>query len=1072
MNQLNLSKRVAGRIAYLQGAARSERLVDDAAGELFVPGTRYEFEVGGIGRDDKEPAPPPTDPATWRIPFEGFLAGAYAYRIPVAFRVGTDDVGGGIRVHLGTWSSSPGADERCRRRLEVFMSMLRGLYPRVDLGPARAVSAEADASSGARGLQLVTGFPTPRAPIGGDNTFPIDRLVRAMGPARWSATILAAPEPESVPRSVREALTAEIDLALGEQRAAGIESPIVEQWKELAKPFFDDLVEAASNGAWRTAVFLRADPGLLPVLAAVWRSVHTGGRPIADGIRAMPVDSPRLAQEVTRSWTFPLGRPRAEGGPYAYPYEYQSLLSSRALSAYVHLPTREVPGFHVDVVPRFDAVPVASDGAGSIPLGRVIAGPAGRTGPRDAAVDTLGDPVTVSTEALNRHLFIAGVTGSGKTTTSVNLLRRLDEQRVPFLVIEPVKREYRQLAVELEGDASSATLARAVTILTVGGEDGVPLSINPFEVGPGTTVGEHIDLLRSVFAASFGDMWTPLPQVLELCMLKVYRDRGWDLPTGRNARLGPKDDPALAFPTLADLTGAIDPIIDEFGFDPEARGRVHGSLRSRIDGLRAGSKRAIFETRSPFPVDRLLSGPAVVELERLADASDKAFLIGLLLIRMTEAFRASMRAGSAAVRPGTLRHVLVIEEAHRLLAKATDTTGQGEARRKAVESFSDLLAEVRAYGQGIVVIDQVPTKLAPDVLKNTGTKIAHRTVDREDREALAGAMAMTDAQTLALATLGRGEAAVFGDGDDAPVLARIDPPRSGTPVATPAEPTARAFEPTHWACARTDGGAGQRECTAASDLSESAELRRGVSRIATAATRAPDLAALDGEELRQRLQREVPAGLDGHVLVGCLAARTAERLAEDWGTRRGWTFGDTRAFAETLLPVILTALQPGHAEQDGWLARYQTMTATLMRRIVDPYPHCSRICTGDLAGLCLFRSASEAAIEHEELQSAWLEARNRDAGESAGYRHTWSVAKYTLAGEVVGRGPADDTVRAAARCVAQIALESERPAWPPWLRSEFMDQLILTGDAPATPDPIAPASAVAEGPATAEEAAP
>ncbi len=38
------------------------------------------------------------------------------------------------------------------------------------------------------------------------------------------------------------------------------------------------------------------------------------------------------------------------------------------------------------------------------------------------------------------------------------------------------------------------------------------------------------------------------------------------------------------------------------------------------------------------------------------------------------------------------------------------------------EMFADILAEMRAYGQGLAIIDQVPSKLLPDALKNTNLK--------------------------------------------------------------------------------------------------------------------------------------------------------------------------------------------------------------------------------------------------------------------------------------------------------------------------------------------------------------
>ena len=37
-----------------------------------------------------------------------------------------------------------------------------------------------------------------------------------------------------------------------------------------------------------------------------------------------------------------------------------------------------------------------------------------------------------------------------------------------------------------------------------------------------------------------------------------------------------------------------------------------------------------------------------------------------------------------------------------------------------------MLAEIRAYGEGIVVAEQIPTKLVPDVVKNTALKVVHR----------------------------------------------------------------------------------------------------------------------------------------------------------------------------------------------------------------------------------------------------------------------------------------------------------------------------------------------------------
>jgi hypothetical protein len=69
-----------------------------------------------------------------------------------------------------------------------------------------------------------------------------------------------------------------------------------------------------------------------------------------------------------------------------------------------------------------------------------------------------------------------------------------------------------------------------------------------------------------------------------------------------------------------------------------------------------------------------------------------------------------------------------------------------------------MLAEFRALGEGLVVVEQIPTKILPDAIKNTATKLAHRVPAADDREVLAGAMNMTEEQSRVLSALQPGEA--------------------------------------------------------------------------------------------------------------------------------------------------------------------------------------------------------------------------------------------------------------------------------------------------------------------------
>ena len=99
--------------------------------------------------------------------------------------------------------------------------------------------------------------------------------------------------------------------------------------------------------------------------------------------------------------------------------------------------------------------------------------------------------------------------------------------------------------------------------------------------------------------------------------------------------------------------------------------------------------------------------------------------------------------------------------------------------------FAGLLAEIRAYGEGLIIAEQIPARLVPDVIKNTAVKIVHRLPAADDREAVGATMNASPSQSRYLVTLPPGQAAVFSDGMDFPILVRVtdgSPREAGPPV--------------------------------------------------------------------------------------------------------------------------------------------------------------------------------------------------------------------------------------------------------------------------------------------------
>ena len=303
-----------------------------------------------------------------------------------------------------------------------------------------------------------------------------------------------------------------------------------------------------------------------------------------------------------------------------------------------------------------------------------------------------------------------------------------------------------------------------------GEADQVAAGINPLRPAAGPDgqrfpLQTHADLVRALFLASFAAD-EPFPQVLSAAVTRAYEQAGWDLALGEPAAPGGQP----GYPTLGDLAAAAERVVSEIGYGREITDNVRGFIRVRLASLRLGTTGRFFEGGHPINVGRLLDRNVVFEIEDVGDDRDKAFLMGTVLIQLAEHLRLRARSGDPAAG---LRHLSVFEEAHRLLRRPDAGAGRSGAAAHAVEMFAGLLAEIRAYGEGLVIAEQIPAKLIPDVIKNTAVKIVHRLPAADDRETVGATMNLTGAQSRYLVTLPPGQAAVFADGMDFPVLAAM-----------------------------------------------------------------------------------------------------------------------------------------------------------------------------------------------------------------------------------------------------------------------------------------------------------
>lgn len=401
--------------------------------------------------------------------------------------------------------------------------------------------------------------------------------------------------------------------------------------------------------------------------------------------------------------------------------------------------------------------------SGDLPGIRVRRGRSGHVeatsgGERPVVLGTVdGDRATIHVDAnaLSKHALIAGSTGSGKTTIVIELLRQLwpseasGLRRIPFLVIEPVNddaNDYRKLL-------SLPEFAEDLEIYTVGDERTRPLRFNPFVVPTAVLVAEHMSALLAAFKAAFG-LWDPLPALYEEAIADTYAAAGI-LPSETAGEVD-----ARRWPTVIGFLAAMERVTGGLGYQGEVRANLEAASVIRARRLAFGPCASTFRTDGGLDMGDLLARPVIIELKTLGSVEEQALVIALLLNAITEYYKATRGAQAE------IQHVTVIEEAHRLLARAKGAAGasmQGQAREQAAEAFANVLAENRKYGEGMVIAEQIPTKLVEDAVKNTNLKVMCRLTAEEERDYLGHSMAMTAEQRMAAARLTTGEALVYAD---------------------------------------------------------------------------------------------------------------------------------------------------------------------------------------------------------------------------------------------------------------------------------------------------------------------
>jgi len=335
---------------------------------------------------------------------------------------------------------------------------------------------------------------------------------------------------------------------------------------------------------------------------------------------------------------------------------------------------------------------------------------------------------------LKIHCVVMGHTQSGKSTT----LRSIFGQTVTLgknpIMFNPIKSYEARLMLHLFKD---------IRIFTCGRSDLFNLLFNLWNPPLNVPLSKWIDRVVQAWT-----LWLPNDPVISMHFEKVvyamYKRCGWNIKTNRKGR------PIL----ITDLIETLEEEQKKLQYGEEVSSNIFGALVERVKLiLRKYKLVSIFNTKTGITVAELLAHPTIIDMDALFK-HDKTLLMGILTAAICEYKLANPSE--------ELTNVLILDEAHYLLGKE-NASGEAYsgAQLQAINAFTEMLRVVGGTGLGVIIADQSPTSLVPEVMKIAVNMIIHALPSKEDRELVGNYTRCTNSQIDHIAGMQSGEAVVY-----------------------------------------------------------------------------------------------------------------------------------------------------------------------------------------------------------------------------------------------------------------------------------------------------------------------